>query len=137
MWKREVRASIQSNAIALWENRTSTAEFSDFKRLHSVYEPHWLWQFAKSNPQVLLCCRSVIQMIAGIPNESLGPRLCSLCNAAYANLVEHCIHDCVGLLFERRRLWFELSCIDVNVHAVLHNLDKCSLTIALLGGDIV
>ena len=63
--------------------------------------------------------------------------LCSLCNAACANLVEHCIHGCVGLLFERRRLWFELSCIDVNVHAVLFNLDKCFLTIALLGGDIV
>ena len=76
-------------------------------------------------------------MIAGVPNESLGPRLCSVCNDAYANLVEHCIHDCVGLLFERRRLWFELSCIDVNVNVVLHNLDKRSLTIALLGGDIV
>ena len=137
LWKREVRSRIQSNAIALWENRTSTAEFSDFKCLHRVYEPHWLWQFAKNNPQVLHCCRSVIQMIAGVPNESLGPRLCSVCNAAYANLVEHCIHDCVGLLFERRRLWFELSCIDVNVNVVLHNLDKCSLTIALLGGDIV
>ena len=57
-------------------------------------------------------------MIAGVPNESLGPSLCSLCNAAHANLVEQCIHDCVGLLFERRRLWFELSCIDGNVHAV-------------------
>ena len=34
-------------------------------------------------------------------------------------------------------MWFELSCIDVNVNVVLHNLDKCSLTIALLGGDIV
>ena len=76
-------------------------------------------------------------MIAGVPNKPLGPRLCSLCNAAYVNLVEHCIHDCVGLLFKRRRLWYELSCIDANVHAVLHNLDKCSLTIALLGGDIV
>ena len=73
LWKREVRAIIQYNAIALWENRTSTAEFSDFKRLHSVYEPHLLWQLAKSNPQVLHFGRSVIQMIAGVPNESLGP----------------------------------------------------------------
>ena len=137
LWKREHKARIQSNAIALWENWISTAEFSDFKRLHYVYGPHWLWKFAKSNPQVLHCCRSVIQMFAGVPYESLGPRLCSLCNAAYDYLVENCIRDCVGLLFERRRLWFEPSCIDVNVHAVLHNLDKCSLTIALLEGDIV
>ena len=75
-------------------------------------------------------------MIAGVTNESLGPSLCSLCNAAYATLAEHYIHDCVGLLFERRRLWFELSCIDGSVHAVLYNLYKCSLSIALLGGDI-
>ena len=137
MWKRKIRARIQSNAFALWEKRISTAEFSDFKRLHNVYEQHCLWQFAKSNPQVLHCCRSIIQLIAGVPNDSLGTRLCSLCNAAYANLVEHCIHDCIGQLFERRRMWLKLSCIDVNVHVVLHNLDKFSLTIVLLGGDIV
>ena len=34
---------------------------------------------------------------------------------------------------ERMRFWFELSYFDVNVHAVLYNLDKCSLFIALLG----
>ena len=79
LWKREGSARIISNRIALWENRISTVEFSDFKCLHNVYEPHWLWQFAKGNPQVFHCCRSVIQMIAGVPNESLGPRLCSLC----------------------------------------------------------
>ena len=42
-------------------------------------------------------------MIAGVSNDSLGPFICSLCNSVNNNLVEHFIHDCRGLMFERRR----------------------------------
>ena len=73
--------------IALWKSRICIAEFSRFRRLLSCYKPHWLWPIAKDNSQLLHCCRSVIQMIAAVSNESLGPFLCSLCNSVKKNPV--------------------------------------------------
>ena len=136
-WKREVKSRIHMKEIALWQSRISIAEFPRFRRLHNVYEPHWLWQIAKDNPQLLHCCRSVIQMIAGVSNESLRPFIWSLCNSVNNNFIEHCIHDCGGLMFERRRLWYEIYCFDGNVHLMLYSLERGSLTLALLGEEIV
>ena len=131
-WKCEVKSRIHMIEIALWQSRISIAEFSRFRRLHNVYEPHWLWQIAEDNPQLLHCCRSVTQMIAGVSNESLGPFICSLCSSVNNNPVEHYIHECRGLMFERRRLWYEIYCFDANVHLMLHSLE----TLALLGEEI-
>ena len=103
-WKREVKSRIHMKEIALWQSRISIAEFSRFRRLHNVYEPNWLWQTAKDKQQLLHCYRSVIQMIAGVSNDSLGPFICTLCNSVNTNPIKHCILDCRGLMFERQRL---------------------------------
>ena len=93
-----MRADILLDALS--EYVEQYAIIQQISRLHNVYESRWLWQIAKDNPQLW----SVIQMIAGVSNESLGLSICSLCNSVNNNPVEHCIPDCRGLMFERRRL---------------------------------
>ena len=136
-WKRLLRQKICQNEVAIWHDRMNSSDFSLFYRLHNVHEPHYLWRIAKQYPQYFKCFKSVIQMIAGISNNFIGPFICSYCNRHYDNLVYHCIHDCSYLTIEREILWHDIYILNADVYTLLRSLDRNSQLLAFLGEKIV
>ena len=82
-----IKTKISQNEVAIWHDRMISSDFSLFYRVHNVHEPHYLWRIGKQYPQYFQCYKSVMQIIADISNNFIGPFICSYCNRHYDNLV--------------------------------------------------
>lgn len=135
LWKKLVKQKIKERETYLWHTRISQPEFSRFRLVHCNFKIHHFWHISKQRPRFLKACKSVMQMISFITDESYNSKLCCKCYNRYYNSIDHCIGECAFLRNERALLWDRIYHFNSNVYLYLRGLDKTSLVSLLLGGE--
>ena len=95
-----------------------------FSVLHSEFSPHWAWQFSKNNRKMLKPCISVVQLLSNVSCLPFIDNICCHCHRNFANLLDHCIHDCVYLNRPRAQFLQEISSLSTDIYMHLSMQDK-------------
>lgn len=130
-WKKLIKHKIQESELSMWHDRTSQPEFDRFKRVHSSFKVHYFWKLSKQKPNLLIACKSIMQMISCIVGDSANASICHKCNRVYVNIIDHCISECERVLF-----WDKIYQFNPEVYMYLRGLDKISLSSLILGEDV-
>ena len=116
-WKRMIKTKAHENARLSWYERVSDPEMNRFSVLHSEFSPHWAWQFSKNNRKMLKPCISVVQLLSSVSSLPFIDKICCHCHRNFANLLDHCIHDCVYLNRPRAQFLQEISSLSTGLGA--------------------
>ena len=132
-WKRMIKTKAHENARLSWYERVSNPEINRFSVLHSEFSPHWAWQFSKNNRKMLKPCISVVQLLSSVSCLPFIDNICCHCHRNFANLLDHCIHDCVYLSRPRAQFLQEISSLSTDIYMHLSMQDKQTQTNLRLG----
>ena len=104
-----------------------------FSVLHGEFSPHWAWQFSKNNRKMLKPCISVVQLLSSVSSLPFIDNICCHCHRNFANLLDHCIHDCIYHNRPRAQFLQEISSLSTDIYMYLSMQDKQTQTNLLLG----